>query len=465
MKRPLLLLFTLFCLSGVGFAYQSPEAFIEELDGVLTPKVMGALVPNGDVIDVARLAQEEDMEPGSDYLISDQLLRRLKRSMLKGTEFSRVMEAFQAECDRLDAQKRAEAIALFRSYWLERVMEHLRYVKSLKSVWGVYLTQSIDYNSNVTLLDLSDLNDFNQATNGDPLGLRDTGLSLAGGVTYMPLINHNRNKPWDYKVNAAMSSQTQSLEESIEYDTATLTQTLSWKEPVEGIRRASLSWGFMRAWSQNPENPRMDFEHHAFTLAASSDVKAMKGYFGARSQNISLQLRLKNEFRDQPNAGAEIDVQAVKLGYGWTYLKVEKNEPFQSLSWKLSLEQDRTDVESDVIGIAAARLKESTRDYTAYGMTVRYNRGVPELLPEYGVSWTTVGGVRFKSWDPEASVPAPDEKENQFRVATSLKATWNRWLSSSIEVAYLHRQRDRLNDAAYSYDQWRLVWTNQFIHF
>lgn len=169
-----------------AMAYQSVDGFLKDADEFLTMKQMSRILDRGDALEVAKLAQNEDMDVLGTYLVSDTMLRLMKRSGLVKTEFGRLMEEFQAECDRLGGDARLEAMAAWRTLWLEKSFAYLKYIKSLKPVWGADLVQSMDYNSNASLRDPDD------TTNNNPLGRRDSSLNISGTVRYRPTMNYEK---------------------------------------------------------------------------------------------------------------------------------------------------------------------------------------------------------------------------------------------------------------------------------
>ena len=123
-------------LAQGAMAYQSADAFLKDADEVLTMRQISHLIPKEKALDAAKLAQQEDMDLKGPYLVTDDNLRLMKRSGLVGSEFGKLMESYQAECDRLSEAERLEAIAAWRNLWLEKTSAYVRYVKSLKSVWS-----------------------------------------------------------------------------------------------------------------------------------------------------------------------------------------------------------------------------------------------------------------------------------------------------------------------------------------
>jgi hypothetical protein len=448
----LLTLYSIF-LSGSLWAYQSPEAFLKEADGMLDSRRMDRLIPRDNLVAVAKLAQDEDMEPLDQYLISDDTLRLLRRTSLIGTDFGRLMEEYQAECDRQGGDQKVMALSEWRSLWLEKVSQHLRYVRSLEPVWSFSLRQTFDHTNNVLLADPDD--PASAGTDKD-----DSGMGISGGLSYMPLLNHNKDKSWDYVGTFGLGSQFQGTEEELEYDTVNISNLFVLREPFDHVRRATVKWDFFRLYSSNPNgNSSSDFHRHALTFSLDGKARKMRegAYFDAYLPKVSFQYRLKKEIGDNLLDDAsvslsEIDVSTLQLKFGWSYLRSRKDEAFSSLGWTFDYQQE------------SANDKKS-RDYGSYGLRVSYFRSLEGLLPSRVLNWNSSVYYRIRNYD--SPVANTDDSIDEILMLTSLNTSWSASLSSSLSFSYLNKSIDVSSPttrlANESKNQWKVMWMNRFV--
>ena len=423
-----------------ALAYQSVDGFLKDADDFLSMKQMSRILDRDDAMEVAKLAQNEDMDVLGTYLVSDTMLRLMKRSGLVKTEFGRLMEEFQAECDRLGGDARLEAMAAWRSLWLNKSFAYLKYVQGLKPVWGADLVQSMDYNSNASLRDPDSPSD------SSTLGRRDSSLNLNGTVRYRPTINYEKKLGWSYEAKFNATKQMQSSEESLEFETAAMNHGINWIQPVEGIKNVSFDWNYLRSYSKNPARQRMDYGRHSFALGLTSEVKSINGLWATGYfHNGSVQYREKDEFGDLSNTITANDLDTLVLRYGMTYLKADGTSPFQTLSWSLSYEDESVSV-------------TNSREYDAMGLSLAYSRGLADIYPEHNLSMNSNLSYRIKDG---AGIGGGLDKENQWLASVSLNATWNFYWSSSLSLSYLNKDQDfSAAVASKSVDQWRIAWTN-----
>lgn len=408
---------------------------------MLTENRLDRLIPRENLVKVAELAQEEDMKPLDKYLISDDTLRLLRRSSLIGTEFGKLMEEYQAECDRQGGDAKILAISEWRSLWLDKVFEHIRYVRSLKNIWSLSLTQTFDYTNNVNLL----VDPDNVTTNGG-LGDEDNGMGLTGAVTYMPLINHNRNKDWDIVSTFSLGTQFQGSEEQLEYDTVQLSNRIEFKEPFAMVKRSSVDWSFLRLYSYKKNGTlSSDFYRHAMTFSADGHARKMKegSFFDAFVPKASLQIRLKDEIGATPD-----DITTFRAKFGWSYLRSRKDEPFTSLGWTLDYQQEEAD---SVV----------TRDYQALGLRVNYFTILEDFVISQPVNWNSSIYLRVR--DYATPTAGSYDSENEILLATSLNTSWTANLSSSLSLNYLNKDREVLSGVDENIDQWKVMWTNRYV--
>jgi hypothetical protein len=406
------------------FAYQSANAFLQEADSTLTMKQLTKLIPKDRAVDAAKLAQEEDMDVAGPFLISDRNLRMMRRSGLVGTEFGKLMEAYQAECDRLPEAERAEAVAAWRGLWLDKSSAYVRYVKSLKPVWSFDFSETLDYSSNASLVDPDTTS---PVLSGDD----DVGFGLDGTVKYRPTRNIEKKLGWGYEVQLNGTTQMQASEKALEVDNWALDNTFDIDSPFKGVRKISLGWNFLRSYSQAPNLERMEYERHAFKVAGSSVLMPMKGYFSAYYHTGSVQLRLKNQF--PATGGTGVDYDTLVLRYGATFLRSGDGIPFQAYSIGLSNEDESANT--------------GNSDYNVWMLTANYSRSLSDIVARYALNWDS--GLSFRIKDASTD-------EEQFMVNTGIRAVWNAHASSSLTVSYLNKNKTNASDV----DQFRVAWTN-----
>ena len=417
-------------LTQVALAYQSTGAFLKDADEALTMKQLSQLVPKDRAVEMSKLAQEEDLDLKGPYLVTDDCLRLMKRRGLVGSDFGKLMEAYQAECDRLSEQERLEAIAAWRNLWLDKTSAYVRYVKSLKSVWTLEASNTLDYSSNASLIDP----DASSPTlSGDP----DVGLGLDGSVKYRPTINREKDLGWGYEAELNGFTQKQASEDALEVDTFSINNGVDFIRPCSGLRKLSLDWNYLRSYSQAPGKERMEYGRHALSLSGASDIKKLDGYFGGYFHTGTVQYRAKEEF---PLSGATgEDFNTYVLRYGITLLRSGEGVPFQSYSAGLSYENEAADV-------------NGKRDYSVWMTTLNYSRSLSDFVNRYALSWDS--GVSYRMKDASDFAGYPDE--DQVMVNTALRAVWNAYASSSISISYLNKNKEKAPDV----DQFRIAWTN-----
>ena len=417
-------------LTQVSMAYQSAGAFLKDADEALTMKQLSQLVPKDRAVEVSKLAQEEDLDLKGPYLVTDDCLRLLKRRGLVDSDFGRLMEAYQAECDRLSEQERLEALAAWRNLWLDKTSAYVRYVKSLKSVWTFEASNTLDYSSNASLVDPD-------STSPVLSGDSDVGLGLDGSVKYRPTINREKDLGWGYEATLNGFTQKQASEDALEVDTFSLNNGIDFNRPFTGLRKLSLDWNYLRSYSQAPGNERMEYGRHALSLSGFSEIKKMTGYFDGYYHTGTVQYRAKEEF---PLTGAlGEDFNTYVLRYGLTLLRHGENVPFQTYYAGLSYENEAAD-------------RNDKRDYSVWMANLNYSRSLSDVVTRYALSWDS--GVSYRMKDASDSIGYPDE--DQVMVSTALRAVWNAYASSSISVSYLNKNKENAPDV----DQFRIAWTN-----
>jgi hypothetical protein len=405
-------------------AYQSSEAFLTEIDQFLTDREMSRLVPKDRVIDIAKLSQEEDMGVDAHYLITDEMLKLLKPQGVVATDFGSLVEGFQAEVDRLGEEDRAIALSEWRTLWMEKVMQHLTYVKSLKNPWRFQLTQVADYNSNAALTD----------PDTAPADFRgeDVGLSLDGGITYRPTINVEEDWGWGYTAKVNAFRQFQDDKQELDVEMLSTDHEVKWNAPIDGVRDISLGWNYIKSFSKAPGADQAEYDRHALRLKARSDIKATSfALADAYFHRGSLQHRWKEEIP------TPLDLNTWVASYGVTFLRSGKDVPFQSMTADIAYENEKDD-------------GQGLRDYNASSLRLGYTRSLGDALLDLPSTWMSSVSVRNKN----ASSSSADEVQlyASTAVMVSIKPFW----SSSLALSYLDKDKSGSPDV----EQWRVAWTN-----
>lgn len=431
------------------WGYQSTEKFLKELDKFLDHKQMAKIIPNKKALEIGHLAETEDFEVSSQYLVSDELLRLLKRRNVLNTRFGELIEKFQAECDRLETSERGEAIAKWRSLWLEKVSSYLGYTKSLKRRWSFDITETLDYDSNVKLVD-PDKDQFS--------GRRDTSLALNGNFKFRPFVNYKKSYAWKYHAQLIGNTKLQSSEKDLEYNSIGLKNAFSFSKLAPNLERVSFNHQYIRSYSNNPTNTRMEYGQHKINLNFQVyPLKFDDVYFSSAIHHVKLSFRQKEEFRDNKIGTLGEDVDAFSISIGQSLLKIGNKLPVQSYGWNLKYESQSVSPSSD-------------RDYSFFSLGVNYSRPIPNWLPKYGLNWRTSASVRLKDWDSVKSGGNTKEDETQYTVSTSLSAKWFSNLSSNLSLSYLRKDQDlkvltATDVASKGVDQWRIALSNTFLTF
>jgi hypothetical protein len=445
-----LLTLSMLCLMwGSLSAYQSADSFLKELDEFLTPKQMSKIISDEFASKIASLAEKEDMEVSDNYLVSDELLRLLRRGGVLNTELGKLLEDFQSECDRLEKNERDLAIAKWKALWLEKASTYLRHVRSLKRLWAVDFSHSVDHDSNILQGDPSDpVTQFNS-------GKDDYGTTFKGGLTLRPLINMPKNRNWRWNVNFNGTYRIQAKEEALEYSSAGLRNSLSFSRLSKLWTSFSISHEYLGTSLKSSPNSGQ----HIIGLN-SRFMPMVKGPLGFNNgiNNIGFQVRLKNE--DSSSTSAEEDVQVFSLSYGQNFMKTGKSNVFQTIGWTLRYESQSADP-------TATRL-DTSRDTSVFDLGLSYSRSLPTLSDRYNFNWRSSLNYRIKDWDTASATN--ETEQNQVSLSTALSARWNTNFTSNLSLSYMNKDSD-ISDpllptrTSSSVDQWRVVFANTFLTF
>lgn len=448
MKKSLLLLKFLLLMTLPGFTAPVDD-YLEKLDSFLSKKEMKKLIPDRKALNIYRLAEDEDMELTDDYLISDALLREIKRRGLINTKFGELIEEFQNECDKLNEIPRKEALARWKSLWLEKVSGYLRYLKTLKPIWTVDLNQTLDYDSNVRLRPQDDTT--NTYTHKSDVGaLHNLGFSLR------PFINRNKNSNWNYTFKLNGSSRVQSKIEDVEYNTWGFTNSLGWNRLNDVLTQLRFSQNFERSYSRNPADPRLEFDQYTFSiLAGFLPMSFPDRYFKSGSWRTTLSYKTKEEFKNDngiKTVDEDLDIFTWKLSQN--FLRIGKNIPLETLGWYLKLEHQ--DVSPN-----------SYRKFSLLALGVNHSKGLHEIFKRYPLSWRSSLEVRLKDWgDARTTAGNTDpEGESQVTVSTSVRSRWTANFSSSLRLSFMRKDKDVTNAAGEDINQFKVSITNTFLTF
>jgi hypothetical protein len=436
-------------------AYQSTDAFLKELDGFLTPKQMAKIIGDNDAAKIAVLAENEDLEIADHYLVSDELLRLLRRGGVLNTELGKKLEDFQSEIDRLEKPQRDLAIAKWKALWLDKAAAYLRHVRSLKRLWAIDLNQTLDYDDNVLL---GDPGDPTTITNS---GRDDFGMTLAGGITLRPCINMPKKRNWNWRVNLNGSSRMQSKEESLEYETVGLRNSISWSN----ISALWKSLAFSHEYRGTTLKSSTDSKQHIFNLNTRFYPMTSNLWgFGNGINRVSIAYRIRGEDETSIDIGTATasnfqnlkeKVQTFSLTYGQNFMKLGKGSPFQTFGWSLKYESQSPDY---------AR----TRDSSYFDLGLNYTRALPNLSSRYNINWNNRMSFRLREWDTESATN--ETEQQQFSLNTALNARWNPNFSTNFSLSYMVKKSD-VNDVARPWrsptyvNQWRFAISNSFLTF
>jgi len=444
------LTFSLLCLFwGSLSAYQSADAFLKDLDAFLTPAEMAKIIGDERASQIANLAEIEDLEISDHYLVSDELLRLLRRGGVLNTEFGKKLEDFQSECDRLEKNDRDLAIVKWKALWLEKSSTYLRHVRSQKRLWAVDFGHVMDHDSNILLGDPSD------PVTQQNSGKEDFGTTFNGGLTLRPLINMPKKRSWKWKMNLNGAYRIQAKEENLEYQSGGLRNVVSFTNLSSVFKTVTLSHEYKGTSLKSSPNSRQ----HILSIN-SRFLPISQGLLGFNSglNRVNFQYRLKDE--DASSTAAAEEVNVISLGYGQNFMKTGKNIPFQTLGWTLKYEVQSAD--------PTATRVDTSRDTSLFDLGLSYSRSLPKMSSRYSFSWMNSLNLRMKDWDSQSTTN--ETSQNQVTVSTSISSRWSTNFSSNFSISYMNKKSD-INDAttpsrtSSTVDQWRIVFSNSFLTF
>lgn len=448
MKKTLSYFFLATVMLGESFA-MSIDDYLLRLDDYLSPKTMAELIPNRKALDIYRLAEDEDMEVTDDYLISDILLRNIQRSGLIDTEFGKFIEDFQNECDKLNEIPRREAIARWRSLWLEKVSNYLRYVKSLKRVWTYDLSQTIDQDSNVRLTPQDQTtNTFSDKS--------DIGATHAIGLHYRPFVNHKRWSKYNYQFNLGGMTRKQASVKEVEYDTWSFGNEMRLKGISSNLTSLKFYQAYERSYTNNPTDPRMEFDQWTLGVRGTMFPMVFKsGYFKSASFTGGLSYKMKNEFmNDNGIKTVDEDIDTITLSLSQNFIRVGSGIPLETMGWSLSYQTQ--DVSPN-----------DYRKFSYFSGGANYSRSLSKIIPKFPTTWRSSIGLRLKDWGDARTATgfADNESETQYTVSTSLRARWTANFSSRLALSYLHKDKGVTNSSDSKIDQFKITLNNTILTF
>lgn len=423
-------------------AESSSLAFIEQLDNDLNKKVLSRYINKKKANATIKLAMEEDLNADykNNYLLSDEMLGLLRKKGVLGSPFAYTIEAFQNHIDSLKSEEeKIEAISIWKSLWLDKVSEHIVYLKSLKKVFTYDLTQSLNYDSNLKL------------ENGDDSfsGASDVGGGLGLGVNFRPFINTEKNKDWSYRARVSASQTFQAEEDNLQYQFLNIGNSFTLKDLHSSIKSLNISLSGTLAYNAGTDD-RREFNqfilNNTLTLLPFEPNKFFD-YFQSGIQQVGFRIKSKHETPD--SAGTpEANLLAFTLSYSQSYVRSKKNQPVQTLKWTLKAENQTLD-------------HDSTRDYQYLGLLLNYTRDLSDLTDMYDLNWVNYGSLRLKNWNSPAVNDREDEEE--FLISTGVQSVWTNYFSSTFNVSYRKRQQGVNGNAGNDIDQWRVVLSNTIL--
>ena len=445
-----LLTFSILCVFWSQLsAFQSADTFLKDLDEFLTPTEMSKIIGDERASQIASLAEVEDLEISDHYLVSDELLRLLRRGGILNTQFGKKLEDFQSECDRLEKDDRDLAIAKWKALWLEKSSNYLRHVRSLKRLWAVNFGHVMDHDSNILLGDPSDpVTQLNS-------GKEDFGTTFNGGLTLRPLINDSKKRNWNWKINLNGASRIQAKEENLEYQSGGLRNVVSFSNLSSVFKTLTVSHEYKGTSLKSSPNSK---QHIISLNSRFSPISYELFGFNNGLNRINFQYRLKDENASSTAAAEEVNV--VSLGYGQNFMKTGKNTPFQTLGWTLKYEAQSADPTTTRI--------DTSRDTSLFDLGLSYSRSLPKISSRYSLNWMNSINFRLKDWDSQSATN--ETSQNQITISTSLSSRWTTNCSSNFSISYMNKKSD-INDpttptrTSSTVDQWRVVFSNSFLTF
>lgn len=422
------------------------RVLLKELETFLTPQNMGKLVPDKKVSEVYRLSENEDMEPTSAYIIGDDMLMLLRKRGILNTEFGVLIENLQNVADGLAEQERKQVLASWRSLWLEKLSNYVRFHHAQKRNWTFDHSHTVDYDSNVAL----DPEDPSRSRHAN----KDAaGFSYNAAFGLRPFINVPSLKSFDIETRVSGSQRLQSRIKETQSDTMGLGQVFAYNHHKGFLRKTALSYDFTRSWSQNPANSRMEFDQHAVNLSfLSIPVRLKHGPFESTSWRLSFGYRAKTDFRDASvKTSKEDDSDSITATLGQNFDWMWRKDRSQSVGWQLRYEQQQTS-------------PSTNRNYNFTDVGLNHNISFGPLgLAKRGLSLRSSFEVRAKDWDNPNTKTTADE--GQITLQSALRAAWTANWSSRLSLSYMTKDQDFQGGGSTKINQFRAALTNTFLTF
>jgi len=431
-------------------AENSSQAFLEQLDQDLNKKVLIKYIHKNRANSTVSLAMEEDLNADyeNNYLLSDKMLGLLKKKGILGSSFAYKIEAFQNHIDSLKSEEeKLEAISAWKSLWLDKVSEHLVYLKSLKKVFTYDLTQSLNYDSNIKLE--NDDDSFS--------GASDTGAGLDLGVNIRPFMNKEKNNDWSYTGRISGSQTYQTDENDLQYSYLNIGNSFTYKNFHPSITSLKINLSGTLGFNNGDSNDRREFNQFSLKNTVKFlpfEPNVVFDYFQSAIQHASFRVKTKHETPDNANGISREDLLTFSLSYGQTYLRLKKDQPIQTLKWSLKAESQTLD-------------SDSSREYQYLGLLLYYTRDLNDitdklhLSDKFDLTWINYGSLRLKNWSTPSANDRDDEEE--YFLSTGIQSAWTQHFSTSLNIAYRKRQQGVRNSAGNDIDQWRVVLSNTIL--
>lgn len=440
---PMLLLSLSGPLSAQVMEGADAEALLAELDAFLTPSNMRKLLQRKQIDVIYRMAQEEDMAWGDEYLISNQLLQLLHKRGILNTPFGALMERLQEMADELPADQKAELTGRWRSLWLDKTSEFVRHQKAQRRVWTFDYSHSFDYDSNVAL----DPTDNTKSRYADKDAV---GLSNDIGFAWRPFVNHL--KSWDIQLlKLSYGTREQSRIKSTLSDSVTAATSVGYDFSDGVFQRIGWSQRFLSSYSKNPANKRHDFRQLSESL--NFDLRAWKipsAYFNRTQMRLNLGYNNKDDFRDvrvATSVSDDSDAFNATLSQNFSRL----GGTYQDLGWSLRYENQSTQ-------------PTRSRDFSNFNFGVHYARSVKaSWISSNPLQWRSTIDVRNKDWDNAVAASAKDEF--QYQLGTSLRASWSTNWSTRLALSWMAKDQDLQGGGSLDVEQFRASITNTFLTF
>jgi hypothetical protein len=183
---------------------ESIDQELRQASAGLDKRFFNYLFDKKDLQDVYQVCQDIDFSPSDETtLIHSELMTflrdRYSRRNSSGVYDRKVyrqiklMKKFETNLKNLDKAEKARVIAEWRSIFLDRFVDHLRYVNGLKKEWRAMIVSQTTVDSNLN-------REVDPNAGVKPSGTSDWQQLLVGNFTWMPFVNNkNFSRKWKFR--------------------------------------------------------------------------------------------------------------------------------------------------------------------------------------------------------------------------------------------------------------------------